>query len=180
MTSKFTTFFDDIISYIPPNNEIFSQLSTLKDWAEIAQRVLIVGNGGSSAIASHVAEDWTKICKVPTTTLHDPALMSCFANDYGWDNWVAKAISYTNWKIGQNLGIFISSSGNSVNIINGAKKFKELGQIVITFSGFEKDNPLSTIGHLNFHVSSTNYNVIELTHELWLLSLCEIMESQLK
>ena len=75
-----------------------------------------MGNGGSSAIASHVAEDFTKLAKIPILTFNNAAFITCYANDYGWDNWVAEAISAYRF-MENDLGIFISSSGMSNNII---------------------------------------------------------------
>ena len=49
-------------------------------------------------------------------------LLTCFGNDYGYQNWVKKALEFYADKQFNNL---ISSSGNSKNIINGAKKLKK-------------------------------------------------------
>ena len=173
-------FFDCIQRAIESTKETNDKLIHLCDRAENADRILIVGNGGSNAIAGHVAEDWTKICGFPSVTLNDTALMSCFANDYGWDNWIAEAIQQTGWEKGRNLGIFISSGGRSPNIINGCRAFHDLGQYTVTLSGFADDNPLSTMGDINFHIPCSEYNVVELTHEAWLLSICEISRSRAK
>ena len=173
-------FFDCIQRAIEPTKETNDKLIHLCDRLEDASRVLIVGNGGSNAIAGHVAEDWTKIYGFPSVTLNDTALMSCFANDYGWDNWIAEAIKQTGWDKGLNLGIFISSGGRSPNIINGCKAFRGLGQYAVTFTGFADDNPLSALGNINFHIPCSEYNIVELTHEAWLLSICEISRSRAK
>ena len=45
-----------------------------------------------------------------------------------------------------------------------------MGCRVITFIGFKKTNPLKKIGKINFWIDSTNYNIIEMTHHIWLLS----------
>ena len=54
------------------------------------------------------------------------------------------------------------------NMINAALKAKELGLPVITFTGFDADNPLRKMGQLNLWVNSKGYNIIELTHHVWL------------
>ena len=46
-------------------------------------KIYIIGNGGSSSIASHVSVDFTKIAKIPTLTFNNSNLITCFANDYG-------------------------------------------------------------------------------------------------
>ena len=174
LNSYFTKFTQLVI----PTGDVYQQLYRVAGIITQADRIFIVGNGGSSAVASHVAEDWTKICSCPTVTFNDVALVSCFANDYGWENWITEAIIQTGWTPPVDIdyvGVFISSSGESPNILNGCKCANDTGIFTITFSGFDKDNSLSQLGDINFHVHSDNYNIIETVHEAWLLSLCEIM-----
>ena len=71
------------------------------------------------------------------------------------------------------LAILISSSGKSQNIINGAKKAKNMGLSVITVSGFSLDNPLRKLGDLNLWVDSTEYNIVEMTHHVWLVAIID-------
>ena len=74
-------------------------------------KVYIVGNGGSASIASHVSVDFTKLAKIPSATFNNSNLITCFANDYGYENWVVEAIkAYTNKN---DLIILMSSSGTS-------------------------------------------------------------------
>ncbi len=44
---------------------------------------------------------------------------------------------------------------------------------VITFSGFEKNNPLKKLGDINFWVDSSGYNIVEMVHHTWLLSIVD-------
>ena len=50
---------------------------------------------------------------------------------------------------------------------------------LITLSGFAKDNPLSTLGNVNFHIESTEYNYIEMSHHIILLALVDIFAKKL-
>lgn len=122
----------------------------------------IVGNGGSAAIASHMAEDYTKNGGIRLMAFNDAAMLSCFANDFGWENVFSAAIDY--YARSADLVITISSSGKSENILNAAKKAKEKYCDVITFSGFEPDNPLRQLGDLNFYVPDKSYGNVEITH----------------
>ena len=93
-------------------------------------KVYIVGNGGSSSIASHVSVDFAKVANVPSDTFNNANLITCFANDYGHDNWVKEAIkAYTNQN---DILILISSSGTSNNILNAAKYCKENSCLLYT------------------------------------------------
>lgn len=135
-------------------------------------RVFIIGNGGSASIASHVSVDFVKVAKVPSSTFNNSNLITCFANDYGYENWVTESIkSYT---LNNDLIILISSSGTSMNIINAANYCKEKKINLITLSGFELNNPLKKLGNINFHVNSKNYNFIEMTHHIILVSIVDI------
>ena len=135
-------------------------------------KVYIVGNGGSSSIASHVSVDMAKVAKVPSSTFNNANLITCFANDFGYENWVTEAIkSYTNKN---DMMILISSSGTSKNIVNAAKFCKKNSIDLITLSGFKKNNPLSKYGNVNFHVNSNQYNFIEMSHHIILVYLVDV------
>jgi len=71
--------------------------------------------------------------------------------------------------------ILISSSGQSKNIINSAIKGKQMNIPVITLSGFMHDNPLRGLGDINLWVDSTDYNIVETTHQVWLLSIVDYL-----
>ena len=140
-------------------------------------KVYIVGNGGSASIASHVSVDFAKVARVPSSTFNNSNLITCFANDYMYENWVVEAIkAYTNIN---DLIILISSSGTSKNIVNAAQYCKDNNIDLITLSGFNKDNPLSTLGNVNFHIESTEYNYIEMSHHIILLALVDIFVKKL-
>ena len=83
------------------------------------KRIFIIGNGGSASIASHVSVDFAKVARVRSSTFNNSNLITCFANDYKYENWVTEAIkAYCDNK---DLIILISSSGISKNIVNAAK-----------------------------------------------------------
>jgi len=136
-------------------------------------KIVIAGNGGSAAIASHIAVDLTKAAGRRAQAFHDPGLITCFANDYGYGQWVAQALeSYADQG---DVAILISSSGQSENILNGAKRASELGLSVLTLSGFEASNPLRGMGNVNLWVDSSTYNYVELTHQAWLLAVVDCL-----
>jgi D-sedoheptulose 7-phosphate isomerase len=137
------------------------------------KKIIIAGNGGSAAIASHVAVDFTKQGGIRTINFNEPDLITCFANDYGFENWVAKAIEFYGDE-GDTV-ILISSSGSSKNMLKAAQTAKIMGMSVITFTGFSSDNPLKHEGDLNFWLDSTAYNIVENTHQIWLLMVCDLI-----
>ena len=135
------------------------------------KKVILVGNGGSAAMASHVSVDLTKMCKIRAVNFNEADLLTCFSNDYGYENWVQKALSFYADK--GDLLICISSSGQSENIVNGANFAKKIGCKVITLTGFDKTNKVKKIGHINLWIDSKNYNIIEMSHHIWLLSIVD-------
>ena len=74
--------------------------------------------------------------------------------------------------------ILLSSSGQSQNIINAAKFCNEKKIDLITFSGFDINNPLLKMGKINFHVNSTNYNFVEMAHHIILVSIVDIFDKK--
>ena len=74
--------------------------------------------------------------------------------------------------------ILISSSGTSKNMVNAIKYAKSLKLFVTTFTGFGKNNFLRMNGNLSFWINSKNYNTIENTHQIWLLTLCDFLSKK--
>ena len=83
------------------------------------KKLFLAGNGGSSSIASHAAVDFLKNSKIVAQTFNEYNLITCFSNDYGYEKWLEKSISFYCKK--DDCLILISSSGKSKNIINAAK-----------------------------------------------------------
>ena len=136
-----------------------------------SKKIMIFGNGGSAAMASHVAVDFTKAVGIRSTNYNEADLITCLSNDFGYENWVSKAIEY--YADSGDAIILISSSGTSKNIINGAKQAKQMSLPIITFSGFDKNNELIKLSNLSFWVDSNEYNIIEMAHHVWLVSIVD-------
>jgi len=155
------------------SSEMIKLKEMLLELKQNGRKVIIAGNGGSAAMASHVSVDFTKQGGIRTVNFNESDLITCFANDYGFENWVEKAVEF----YGDNgdLIILISSSGKSKNMINAAITAKRMGILVVTFTGFSSDNSLKKEGVLNFWIDSKAYNVVENTHQIWLLMVCDLI-----
>jgi len=155
------------------NTELLRFRDLSKRVGENGNKLIFAGNGASASIASHAATDFTQHAKVRTVCFNDHNLITAFSNDYGYENWVARALeSYAD---SGDLVVLISSSGESSNIINAAKYARENNLGVITFSGFAPDNPLRKNGMLNFWVDSRAYNVVESVHLIWILAVANLL-----
>mgnify|MGYP003986733859 CR=1 FL=1 len=168
-------YFDLIDKKIKSVNlkELENVIRLIKEVRDNKCKVIVIGNGGSASIASHMSIDLTKSVNIRTINFNESSLLTCFSNDYGYDYWAEKALEFYADK--QDLAILISSSGQSKNIINGAIKAKEMGLSVVTLSGFMNNNPLKEIGDVNLWVDSESYNIIETTHQTWLLSVVDYL-----
>jgi D-sedoheptulose 7-phosphate isomerase len=155
------------------SNEIIQMKKKLLELKQNGKKVIVAGNGGSAAMASHVSVDFTKQGGIRTVNFNESDLITCFANDYGFENWVEKAVEF--YGDDGDLIILISSSGKSKNMINAAIAAKRMGISVVTFTGFSNDNSLKKEGSLNFWIDSKAYNVVENTHQIWLLLICDLI-----
>ena len=136
------------------------------------KKVIICGNGGSAATASHVSVDLTLNGKVKAINFNESDLITCFANDFKYENWVKKSLELYAEK--GDLLILISCSGKSKNLVNAnnyaiKKKIK-----VATLTGCNKNNSLnSKKSNLKLWVNSNDYNHIEIVHHIVLLSVVD-------
>jgi len=134
-------------------------------------KVIIAGNGGSAAIASHVAVDLTKASGIRAINFNEADLITCFANDFGYEHWVEKALEF--YADPKDVVILISSSGMSPNMVNAAKRAKAMGLPVVTLTGFRQDNSLKELGNINLWVNNSQYNIVETAHQVWLLVIVD-------
>jgi D-sedoheptulose 7-phosphate isomerase len=141
-------------------------LLMLKPLKDRRGQVILIGNGGSAAITSHVMTDFIRSLGIAAVTLTDESLLTCMSNDYGYGAVYEKSIEVSG-RPGDVL-IAISSSGKSENILRGAAAARKNKMGVITLSGFAADNPLRTMGDVNFYVPSSRYGHVEIVH----LSIC--------
>lgn len=137
-------------------------------------KLIFAGNGASASISSHASTDFTQHAKVRSICFNDHNLITAFSNDYGYENWVARALdAYAD---PGDVVILISSSGRSPNIVSAAEFALENNLELVTFSGFAEDNPLRNLGMLSFWVDSNLYNIVESIHLIWVLSVANMLE----
>ena len=82
-------------------------------------RIIILGNGGSNSVASHISQDYVKFHNKNSLVFSDPSMLTCFINDFGMENAYRKFLEY--YSKPETLCILISSGGESKNIINCIK-----------------------------------------------------------
>jgi len=122
MNNFFKEYFDLINEKVKSleSKDLVLCANTIIETSNTAGKVIIFGNGGSAAIASHASIDFTKAAGIRAINFNESSLITCFSNDYGYERWVEKALAFYADK--NDLAIFISSSGESKNMINGSKE----------------------------------------------------------
>ena len=137
--------------------------SVIKKKSSAGGKVFFIGNGGSAAIASHMAIDFWKNIGIEAFAFSDSALLTCISNDFGYDYVFAKPVEFFASK--KDVLVSISSSGKSENILKAARSAEAKGVSLITLSGFAKDNPLRFQGICNFYVPASEYGLVEVGHQ---------------
>jgi D-sedoheptulose 7-phosphate isomerase len=153
------------------NSNFLKIISVIQECWENQNRVLVAGNGGSAAISSHIVTDWNKglflnknkqfNCLDLTSNL---PLLTASANDLGWENALSQ-IFLMNFSRGD-IVLIISSSGESLNLINLAKTARGCGVNVIGLSG----NGHSTlVKNCDFYLTtnSSDTQIIEDSHSVF-------------
>lgn len=165
MNSKKKQLIDGIEKCYELHDELDRLISSHED-------IVILGNGGSSSIASHISQDYTKKLGKRAFTFSDPSRLTCYANDYGYENAYSQFLKeFVSER--KTLVILISSSGNSENIMNCAEWCRSKENIeLVTLTGFDMNNKLKTADipnrKINFWVDSSDYGVVECVHQVFL------------
>jgi D-sedoheptulose 7-phosphate isomerase len=150
---------------------VLATVQILRSARDRGAAVFVIGNGGSAGVASHAVTDFVNVARLRAQTVHDPSLLTCMANDYGYEGAFARILS-TYLRPGDVL-VAISSSGKSPNICNAAARVRDLGGTVITLSGFSKDNALRPLGNLNIWLDSMDYGLVEIGHQFILHNISD-------
>lgn len=134
----------------------------LKELAGNGGKMMLVGNGASASIASHMAVDFWKHGGVRATAFNDSSLLTCISNDDSYDD--VFRIPVERFADAGDVLVCISSSGRSANILAAAQAGRARGCLIVTLTGFDEDNPLRLLGDVNFYVPSPRYGPVEVLH----------------
>ena len=122
-----------------------------------------IGNGGSAALASHLAQDLLRAGRIRSQALTDSSLLTCTANDHGYQDVFRRPLT-TLGRAGDAL-VAISSSGMSPNVVSAAEASLQIGMTLVTVSAFSPDNALRALpAALAFHAPTECFGHAELAH----------------
>lgn len=175
MNNKFVTWINSISKIALSGNyrvgntnvDLEIALENISDLISEAKRkngnVWLLGNGGSSAIASHFSQDLLNKHHVKSNVISDASLITCLANDYGFENVYEISLKVLS---GENdLLIIISSSGESKNVLKCANFAKKNSIKLITFTAFDAGNSLwNKSAEVAVYIPTHEYGKAEIGH----------------
>ncbi len=154
------------------DKDLIKLRDAIKNTVEQSGKIIFVGNGASASLCSHAATDFTKQAKITSIAFNDHNLITALSNDYGYENWVSKAIEYYVQK--NDMVVFISVSGESKNLINGLKTAFKNKIKTASLTGSNPKNTLKMSSDLSLWVDSKAYNIVESIHTIWITLIIDM------
>ena len=133
------------------------------------KRIIVLGNGGSSSVASHISQDYMKSCGKKVSILSDPSMITMLTNDFGYKFAYQKFLEY--YVEEDTLVVIISSGGESPNMLKCVDWCEDNKVSYGVLTGFNSDNTIrgeATNALWNYHIASTDYGVVECVHQIFL------------
>ena len=165
--------YQKIFAELKNDNSILELKDAIKKTSLSKGRLIFIGNGASASLASHAATDFTKQAKITSIAFNDHNLITALSNDFGYEEWVLKAIEYyTN---PNDMVIFISVSGESRNLVNALEYAKKEGYITASLTGSDINNTLKNNSDYSLWVNSKAYNIVESSHTILITLIIDLL-----
>lgn len=168
------------------NDDILDKISNISDLIidcyNKGGKVLLCGNGGSAADAQHLAAELTGRFYKDREPLFAESLsvnssyITAVANDYSFDVVYSRLVKAFG-RPGDIL-IGLSTSGNSINVVNAIEMANSLGLVTIGFTGL-RESKISEVSNITIKVPSIDTPRIQECHILIGHIICEIVENEL-
>lgn len=170
-------------TFNPENLKLLEDMSVLIAEAfKRGNKLLLCGNGGSAADAQHIAAEFIGRFKrerksLPAIALTtDSSILTALANDYSYETIFSRQVEGLGQK--GDILIAISTSGTSKNVIEAAKRAKELGLTVFGFTG-KTGRELKKISDFTFCAGSEKTPHVQEMHITALHAISEASENLL-
>lgn len=143
------------------------------------RKLLVAGNGGSAAIASHVAAEFLGKCiqdryPLPAISLAEShSSLTAIGNDYGFDEVFLRGVQAFGGP--GDVLIAMSTSGSSRNILRAVEEAQTLGMRTILMVGARGESRRGTADH-TLVVPSEETPRIQEVHMLWAHAWCEAVD----
>ena len=181
--SKISKLFDQSIATISNSKTLEKSIQNVIDKIitcfENGNKIIIFGNGGSAADSQHFAAEFVgrflhERLSLPTFSLTtDTSILTALGNDYSFDKIFSRQCESLVQK--NDIVFAISTSGKSINVINGINIAKNQGAITIALLGSGGGN-LSQIVDIPIIIPSNSTPRIQESHRIILHIICEIVE----
>ena len=132
-------------------------------------RIIILGNGGSNSVASHISQDYMKFHGKRVSILSDPSMITMLSNDFGYDHAYQKFLEYYVEK--DTLVIIMSSGGESDNMYHCLDWCEGNKVSYGVLTGFDMNNRIRSQAKnalWNYYINSKSYGVVESCHQIFL------------
>jgi len=181
--SKISQLFDQSIATISNSKTLEKSIQNVIDKIitcfENGNKIIIFGNGGSAADSQHFAAEFVgrfllerqSLPAISLTT--DTSILTSLGNDYSFDKIFSRQCESLVEK--NDIVFGISTSGKSLNVINGIETAKNQGAITIALLGSGGGN-LSQIVDIPIIIPSNSTPRIQESHRIILHIICEIVE----
>jgi len=144
--------------------------------------ILVCGNGGSAADASHITgelvgrflKERKALCCISLS--NNPAMLTAWANDVDYNSVFARQVEAYGEAGGVLIGI--STSGNSPNVLQAAEKARSMGLSVIGLTG-KGGGKLAPLCDVLLDAPSRHTPVIQQVHVCLYHYLCEKIEARM-
>lgn len=161
--------------------QISAVAQALRNCLERGGKILLMGNGGSAADCQHIAAEIVGRYKkerrgLPAIALTtDTSILTSIGNDYGFEFIFSRQVEALCNP--QDIVIGFSTSGNSVNVIRGIEKAKEIGATTVLMSG-GMGGKLAGLCDFSLIMPSNDTPRIQEAHIFIGHSLCDLLEAE--
>jgi D-sedoheptulose 7-phosphate isomerase len=145
-------------------------------------KLLLFGNGGSATDAAHIATELVgrflhQRRAVPALSLSEsPSALTAIANDFGFEGVFARQVEA--FGVSGDAVMAISTSGDSANVLAGARAARERELAVIALTG-EGGGRLAAESDILIAVHSRSTPRIQEAHALIAHAICELVERRI-
>ena len=164
------------------SDDVQRAASMIAEALNASGKLLVFGNGGSAADAQHIVGEFVnrfllKRRGLPAIALTtDGGVLTCIANDTGFENVFSRQIEALGTK--GDVCLAISTSGNSPNVLVACEQARAQSIKVIGLLGRD-GGKIAPLCDLALIVSSEDTQRIQETHNLVGHILCELVEAEL-
>ena len=184
--SEILKLIDESIQNILECKKMINEINQVKDIIitrlKNGNKIILFGNGGSAADCQHMAAELIgrfliKRKSLPAISLTtDTSILTAVGNDFGFDQIFSRQCESLVSK--GDLIIAISTSGNSINVINGINTAKEKGAVIVSLTG-NNGGKLADISDIILKMPTEHTPYIQECHRIIIHILCNLVEKEL-